>query len=72
MERALKPDPRLYAAVSQRLGVTSSECLYVGNGDGDELAGALAAGMRAVLFTGPGEFPGREAATWQGPRISLS
>lgn len=69
-ERVLKPDPALYRAVCDRLGVVAGECLYVGNGDGDELAGALSAGMRAVLFTAPGEFPGREAADWRGRRIS--
>jgi len=68
--RVRKPDPALYLTVCDRLGVKSSECLYVGNGDSDELAGARAAGMRAVLFTAPGEFPGREAADWQGPRIA--
>lgn len=69
-EGCLKPDPRLYRAAAGRLGVEPEACLYVGNGDGDELAGALATGMRALLFTGPGEHPGREAATWQGPCIS--
>ena len=69
-QRVRKPDPVLYRAVCDRLGVKASECLYVGNGDGDELAGAKAAGMRALLFTAPGEFPGREAAGWQGPRIA--
>ena len=68
--RVRKPDLALYLTVCDRLGVKSSECLYVGNGDSDELAGAGAAGMRALLFTAPGEFPGREAADWQGPRIA--
>ena len=26
--------------------------------------------MRAILFTAPGEHPGREAADWRGKRIS--
>lgn len=69
-EGAVKPDPRLYEAVVRRLGVEPVECVYSGNGDGEELAGALRAGMRAVLFTGPGEPPGREAAAWTGARIS--
>jgi FMN phosphatase YigB (HAD superfamily) len=50
--------------------VSPAECLYVGNGDGEELAGAAHEGMRAVLFTAPGEHPGQEAATWTGPRIT--
>jgi putative hydrolase of the HAD superfamily len=69
-EHVRKPDPALYRAVCERLGVAASDCLYVGNGDGQELAGALTAGMRAVLFTAPGEFAGREAADWTGDRIS--
>lgn len=69
-ERTIKPDPRLYAAVSERLDVPAGACLYVANGE-RELVGAIDAGMRAVLFIGPGEFPGREAATWRGPQISV-
>lgn len=70
IEHCHKPDPRLYRAVCERLDVTPSACVYVGNGDGDELAGARAAGMRAILFMAPGEFPGREAEGWRGQRIS--
>lgn len=69
-EGSIKPDPRLYAAIAARLQVDAEQCLYVGNGDRDELAGAVSAGMRAVLFTGPGELRGGEAATWQGPSVS--
>lgn len=70
VERVRKPDPSLYRAVCERLAVEGRECLYVGNGDGDELAGATKAGMSVVLFTAPGEEPGREAAAWPGPRIA--
>lgn len=69
-EHVRKPDPALYRVVYERLAISAQECLYVGNGDGDELAGAIAAGMRAILFTAPGEHPGREAADWGGERIS--
>lgn len=69
-QRVRKPDPALYLAVCERLAVRAGDSLYVGNGDGDELAGALTAGMRALLFTAPGEYPGRKAAGWKGPRIS--
>lgn len=69
-QRVRKPHPSLYLAVCERLGIGASDCLYVGNGDGDELAGALTAGMRALLFTAPGEYPGREAEEWSGPRIT--
>lgn len=69
-ERVVKPDPRLYAAIARRLAVEPVECLYVGNGDGEELAGAVRSGMSAVLFSGSGETLGREAETWPGPRIA--
>jgi FMN phosphatase YigB (HAD superfamily) len=44
-----KPDSRLYAAVSGRLGVPATECWYVGDGGSRELDGARRAGMRPVL-----------------------
>ncbi len=46
-----KPDPRLYATVSDRLGVAPAECWYVGDGGGREHDGARLAGMRPVLVT---------------------
>lgn len=46
-----KPDQRLYAAVSGRLGVSPGECWYVGDGGSREHDGARRAGMRPVLVT---------------------
>jgi putative hydrolase of the HAD superfamily len=71
VQHVRKPDPSLYRVVCERLDVAAEDCLYVGNGDGDELAGAMRAGMRAVLFTAPGELPGKEAADWRGDRIAV-
>ncbi|MCY2924141.1 MAG: HAD family hydrolase [Planctomycetota bacterium] len=68
-----KPDARFYAMACERLGVAAGECLYVGDGAGRELSGALAAGMTAVLLCDPGERdivlvrPG--VRDWQGARI---
>ena len=45
-----KPDPRLFELVTARLGVDPQDCLYVGDGGGNELTAARAAGMRAVLL----------------------
>lgn len=45
---ALKPDQRLYRHICDELDVPSDQTLYVGDGGGDELRGALAAGMAAV------------------------
>ncbi len=46
-----KPDPRLYAAVADRLLVPAERCGYVGDGAGRELAGARDAGMAPILVT---------------------
>lgn len=46
-----KPDPRLYAAVTDQLAVPVYECWYVGDGGGRELQGARQAGMTPVLVT---------------------
>ena len=72
VEGCRKPDPRLYAAACARLGVRPEECLYVGDGDNGELAGATRAGMTAVLFRAPGEEETAfrlDAEQWEGPRI---
>jgi putative hydrolase of the HAD superfamily len=46
-----KPDQRLYAAVSARLGVKPADCWYVGDGGSREHEGARRAGMRPILVT---------------------
>jgi putative hydrolase of the HAD superfamily len=72
-EGTRKPDPRLFRTVAARLGVSPAECLYVGDGGGNELTGASAVGMRPVLLAGPDWHPhgavGRET-DWSGERIS--
>ena len=69
---AHKPDPTLYAAAAQGLGVLASECLYVGDGGSDELAGAERAGMRAMQIHAEGHL-GYGHVPWAGPVIgSLS
>ncbi|MFO7676148.1 MAG: HAD family hydrolase [bacterium] len=60
----VKPDPAIYRLAAWKLGVVPGECLFVGNGGSDELAGARRAGMTPVLLTrhlevmGPGRIPG--------------
>lgn len=69
---AHKPDPALYETVCTQLGVLASECLYVGDGGSDELAGAERAGMRAVQIAADGHL-GYGHVPWAGPTIgSLS
>ena len=43
----LKPDPRAYELMAQRMGVDASECVFVDDQPGN-LAGAEAVGMRSV------------------------
>ena len=43
-----KPDPEIFRRAVEMLGVTASECLYVGDGGSRELFAARDAGMKAV------------------------
>lgn len=45
-----KPDPRAFEEFTHRLGVLPSECLFVGDHPEQDVAGAIAAGMPAVLI----------------------
>jgi putative hydrolase of the HAD superfamily len=76
VERTRKPDPRLFRTVAANLSAAPAEVLYVGDGGGNELTGASAAGMRAVLLAGP-DWHSHSATEhwhreqdWTGPRIS--
>jgi putative hydrolase of the HAD superfamily len=68
-----KPDPSVYLAATQALGVPPDECLYVGDGGSHELSGARALGMHPVLVADPRE-EGRERPDeeidWAGDKIS--
>lgn len=44
-----KPDPAIFRAAARRLGVSPSEAAHVGDSSGEDVAGARAAGMQAVL-----------------------
>ncbi|MFU8852246.1 HAD family hydrolase [Micromonospora sp. SL1-18] len=43
-----KPDPAIYRAAAERLGVAPSDCVFVGDGADGELAGAATVGMAVV------------------------
>ena len=64
-----KPDPRIYRACCEALGVEPQEAVFVGDGANDELEGARRVGMDAVLIHRPGERPLWGLDRWDGPRI---
>jgi putative hydrolase of the HAD superfamily len=68
-----KPDPRIYELACERLGVEPGECVFVGDGANDELAGAQRVGMRAVCILPPGLDEPRwpEARSWKPTVRSL-
>lgn len=54
----LKPHPSIFTAALQLLGVAAKDSVMVGDSLGQDVAGALAVGMRAVLVRrGPGDQP---------------
>ena len=69
-----KPDPEIYLAAIERLGVEPNACLYVGDGAYAELTGASSVGMYAVLIRDPAEAEVEalrpEAEEWSGPTIA--
>lgn len=69
-----KPNPDIYLRACQRLGVKAEECLYVGDGSSDELAGAKRVGMTSVLIRTPYEDDSGKfrlsSRDWDGLRVS--
>lgn len=65
-----KPDPRIYLLACERLGALPQQCLYVGDGSGQELSGAASVGLTPVLVRVPyaetADTERPEIATWQG------
>ena len=43
-----KPDPAIYLLAASRMGVKPEDCVFIGDGGSNELAGAKAVGMRTV------------------------
>jgi putative hydrolase of the HAD superfamily len=70
---ARKPDPSMYRAVCGRMAIDACDCLFIGDGL-DEVIGARAFGMDAVLFRIPpeeaGGAGGERTATWDGAAIT--
>ena len=47
-----KPDPKIYEHCLSLLGMTAADCVFVGDGGSDELAGAQELGMESVMVAG--------------------
>lgn len=45
-----KPDPRMFRAATDKLGVLSEHCIYVGDNPCKDLSGAKRVGMKFILF----------------------
>jgi putative hydrolase of the HAD superfamily len=58
-----KPDPRIFAAALDRLGVTAAESVYVGDLYEIDVVGARAAGMDVILLDPFAEHAGRGIRT---------
>ena len=71
-----KPAPRIYQIATDIIKADPRDCLYIGDGDSNELTGATKAGMKAVLLRNPEEDRDNvyrenfEGDTWQGPTIT--
>lgn len=71
-----KPDPRIYRLAVDHLAVRPESCLYIGDGDGEELLGAASIGMHPVLIRASDEDANDALRTqavsqkWDGPVIA--
>jgi putative hydrolase of the HAD superfamily len=54
----VKPSPLIFAAALELLGVAAEDSVMVGDSLEDDVEGARACGMRAILLDRAGRFPG--------------
>ncbi|HEY4347634.1 MAG TPA: HAD-IA family hydrolase [Gaiellaceae bacterium] len=67
----MKPEPEIYLQTAAALGVEPAECLFVGDGANDELAGAARVGMTPVHFLPAGTEPlWSHVRDWDGLSVS--
>ena len=68
-----KPDPQIYRLALDRLGVQGRDCLYIGDGDSNELTGAQEVGMHPVLISVDYEKDNKlyvyNRQEWDGPAV---
>ena len=62
---AIKPDPKMYEAILQRMNADPADCLFVDDRAAN-LEGAIAAGMKAVQLARPAFLP---QVLWDGPVV---
>lgn len=62
---AIKPDPKMYEAILQKLNAEPADCLFVDDRAAN-LEGAIAAGMKAVQMARPAFLP---EVLWDGPAV---
>ena len=67
-----KPAPELYLHTCDVLGVQPADCVFVGDGGGQELTGAAQIGMRAIQLRDPDEPPGMDARLQREPWAGAS
>jgi len=66
-----KPDPRIYLACCEQLGVEPRDAVFVGDGANDELEGARRVGLHPILIHKEGKDPvWSEVRTWSGARVT--
>ena len=69
-----KPERRIYEMALAALKMKAKDCLYVGDGESDELNGAAAVGMHPVMIRAPYEEGDERHVTarqpWDGPSVS--
>jgi len=72
---SVKPDQRLYTRIRDELDAPAHRTLYVGDGGGDELRGALAAHMTAVAVRRRGPSAALafgDSDSWSGPVLDAA
>jgi phosphoglycolate phosphatase len=62
---ARKPDPLPLRVAAERMGLSASDCVYVGDDERDIVA-ARAAGMRSIVALWGYRLDGDDPAAWQG------
>jgi putative hydrolase of the HAD superfamily len=70
LEGMMKPDPRIFGLVCQRLGVPPDLCVYVADGIGGELSAASAFGMHAMRIMPFGYEVNPFSEEWNGLVVS--